>query len=183
MLQIRGAEHIISLYFTLQFKEINRDDGSMPTWQNYIEKYRTDHRVPMVVAIFFAAGLLIALWQFIHDFSHHVIKSANIVMRPTPSLPNIADLHLFGIYNESTTDLPITQLQLSLVGTIVMMHAPNESRALIAAPSGPTKVYQVGSTVPGNATVSHIEKNYVVLNSNGGLQKLMLPIEKLSPEE
>ena len=60
---------------------------------------------------------------------------------------------------------------------------PTQSRALISSPSAPAEVYQVGSSVPGNATVTRIAKHYVVLNYNGTLEKLALPIQTLTSGE
>jgi general secretion pathway protein C len=59
---------------------------------------------------------------------------------------------------------------------------PKQSRALIAAPNMPAKVYQVGDTLPGNATIERIAKEYVVINDNGTLEKLALPIKTLQGE-
>ncbi|OGT40548.1 MAG: hypothetical protein A3F12_07420 [Gammaproteobacteria bacterium RIFCSPHIGHO2_12_FULL_38_14] len=154
----------------------------MQIWQNLIETYRHDKRVPIGIAIFCALGLLMAAGQLIADFSNHFTASKVIATQPVQSLPVIANLHLFGSYNQLTTDLPITQLQLSLVGTVVMIDAPDQSRALIAAAGGPVKIYQTGAALPGNAIISKIEQNYIVLNQNGTLEKLLLPIKMLTTD-
>jgi len=155
----------------------------MAGWQNYIEQYRADQRIPIIIAIVCIASLCIAIWKFAHDFSNHFVTTTNASIKPIQTLPEIANLHLFGIYRiQNIADLPSTQLQLSLVGTVIMINAPKQSRALIASPGGQTKVYAVGAIVPGNATVARVEQRYVVLNNNGELQKLSLPIEKLMVE-
>ena len=151
-------------------------------WQTQLNQLRQDHRVPMVLTAFFALLLLITLGNTLITLtSHHAAVTTTTKTQPINPLENIADLHLFGIYSANLDNLPATQLQLTLEGTVVSLEAPTQSYALIASPNQPTKVYRIGNTLPGNATVTRIEKHDVILNDNGTLAKLALPIETITP--
>lgn len=142
---------------------------------------RHDPRTPRALTAIIALLFILALWNTITDFiSHHTkIIAAQHAEKITP-LTHVADLHIFGIYINQTQNLPATQLQLTLDGTVVVLGAPNESLALITGPGEPTKVYHVGNALPGNATITSIAKHEVIINDNGQLQKLLLPIDKLN---
>ena len=150
-------------------------------WQTQLNQLRQDHRVPMVLTVIFAVLLLITVGNTLITLSMHHAKAALTQTQPIEPLANIADLHLFGVYSANLDNLPTSQLQLTLEGTVVSLEAPAQSYALITAPSQPTKVYKVGDTLPGNATVTRIAKHYVVLDDNGTLEKLALPIETITP--
>lgn len=151
------------------------------TWQTQLNQLRQDHRVPMVLTAFFAILLLMTIGNTVITLTAHHAKISRIKAQPVEPLANIADLHLFGVYSANLDNLPTTQLQLTLEGTVVSLEAPAQSYALITAPSQPAKVYKVGDTLPGNATVTRIAKHYVVLDDNGTLEKLALPIEIITP--
>ncbi|GEM_PF-5509804 len=151
------------------------------TWQAQLNHLRQDHRVPMVLTAFFAFLLLITIGNTVITLTAHHAKTALTKTQPIEPLPNIADLHLFGVYSANLDNLPSTQLQLTLEGTVVSNEAPAQSYAMISAPNQPTKVYKVGDTLPGNATITRIAKHYVVLDDNGTLEKLALPIETITP--
>ncbi len=151
------------------------------TWQTQLNQLRQDHRLPMVLTAVFAVLLLITIGNTVITLTAHHAKIALTKAQPIEPMTNIADLHLFGVYSANLDNLPTTQLQLTLAGTVVSLEAPAQSYALITAPSQPTKVYKVGDTLPGNATVTRIAKQYVVVNDNGTLEKLALPIETITP--
>lgn len=156
----------------------------MAQWQTTIDELRKDQRVPLVIAAVLALLLLWMMWQTISGFIEGRRNlTVNQPVAASEHLQNLADLHLFGVYSTNLESLPTTQLQLVLEGTVVIVDAPTLSRALITAPGAPTKVYKVGDTLPGNATITRIAKQYVVLNDNGMLEKLALPINMLKNEE
>lgn len=156
----------------------------MTQWQTQLDQIRRDHRTPLAIAGLFAILLLWAMNNLIDTFkTHHTaITAAKSIVTPMHLQP-LAKLHLFGVYAANLDDLPTTQLQLTLEGTIVIPDMPAQSRALIASPSAPAEVYQVGNSVPGNASVTRIAKHYVVLDYNGTLEKLALPIQTLTTGE
>lgn len=155
--------------------------NTVNTWQKQFNQLRQDHRVPMVLTAFFAMLLLITVANTLITLTAHHAKIALTKTQPIEPLANIADLHLFGVYSANLDNLPTSQLQLTLEGTIVSLETPAQSYALITTPSQPAKVYKVGDTLPGNATVTRIAKHYVVVDDNGTLEKLALPIEIITP--
>ncbi|OGT43512.1 MAG: hypothetical protein A3F13_00220 [Gammaproteobacteria bacterium RIFCSPHIGHO2_12_FULL_40_19] len=156
----------------------------MVQWQTQLEQLRKDDRVPIVLTVLFALLLLLAIWESISTITqHHQKITALKTMAPTVPLQNLANLHLFGVYASNLENLPTTQLQFTLEGTIVFLDVPTESRALIASPNTPAKVYKVGDILPGNATITRIAKHYVVVDDNGILEKLVLPIHALQSEK
>ena len=163
---------------------INGGFNVMMQWQTQLDQLRRDHRVPITLTALFALLLLWAVSDFIGTFTAHNLNMTAIKTTIAPEhLQNLADLHLFGVYASNLDALPTTQLQLTLEGTIVILEAPAQSRALIASPNAPTKVYQVGDALPGNATITRIAKQYVVVDDNGMLEKLVLPIQTVTNSE
>lgn|SRR3990167_6406926 len=150
--------------------------------ERHLSKLSLHSSLPLVLTAIFGFLLLLALGQFINTFTAHRIKiipiSANKAITPAY---NLADLHLLGVYTASLDTLPDTTLQLTLEGTAVDLNHPNASRAVIDAPGHAAKIYQIGNALPGNATMTRIDKYYVVVNDNGTLEKLPLPIETISP--
>lgn len=147
-----------------------------------LDHLRQDHRIPMLLGLVFILLLLIAISNSIMTFTADHTKAKQTLVQQTPNkpLPNIANLHLFGIYSTNLSNLPLTQLQLTLAGTVVSLSRPSESYALITSPGQPTKVYKTKAALPSGATIRRIEKNYIVLDDNGALEKLTLPIKTLS---
>lgn len=153
----------------------------MTQWQTQWDAFRKDHRTPLWLAGLFLLLLLWEMWSLITVFITTHQRTVVAKTQPTPvSLYPLENLHLFGVYAANLDSLPTTQLQLMLEGTIVVLNAPNLSRALIATPGAPATVYQTGDTLPGNATITRIAKHYVVINHNGALEKCALPIPTLS---
>ena len=113
------------------------------------------------------------------NFHTTKLPTQQSTIKPLPPVPNIANLHLMGIYDTKTATLPTTQLQLTLQGTVVNTSDSTQSRALIASPDQPTKVYQIGDVVPGDAKIEKIDMHFVILDNNGQLQKLRLPSQVL----
>lgn len=154
----------------------------MMEWQTQFDTLRRNHRTPLVITVFLGILLLLAMWQFAQTFITTRIRITSITQTAPEQLQNLADLHMFGVYAASD-NLPITQLPFTLEGTVIFLDAPNQSHALIAASAEPAKVYQVGDTLSGNITITRIAKMYVVLDDNGTLEKLTLPIQLLTNGE
>jgi general secretion pathway protein C len=142
-------------------------------------KYVEDSRVPLLVLLIIVVCFLVSSLSVVGYFRVNVgtpitlptIKAAV----PTP----IAGMHLFGIYASDYNDLPETQLQLVLQGTEISKAESGLSLALIQS-SSKTKVYHVGDSVPGGATIHAIQEDRVIINDNGELERLSMPIPKLS---
>ncbi|EKD77295.1 MAG: hypothetical protein ACD_42C00396G0010 [uncultured bacterium] len=148
-----------------------------------LDQLRRDYRVPAILTVFFTILLLFVIGNSVAELMSHHAKITAVKMQPITLLPQLADLHLLGAYRSTADNLPTTQLQLTLEGTIVLLDHPKQSRALIAAPNEPAQVYQIGDALPGNATVTDIAKHYVVINDNGSLEKLPLPIQLINNVE
>ena len=151
----------------------------MTPWQTQLDQLRKDHRTPLVLTGVVIMLLLLAIWQMVDEV---IIRAPSVSVVKSTLIPppiHLSDLHLFGVYNANLADLPTTQLPLLLEGTVMIVDNPAQSRALITESNEPATVYQIGDTVPGNATIERIEKHYVILNDNGALTKLALPIQML----
>jgi general secretion pathway protein C len=151
----------------------------MAQWQTQLDLIRHDHRTPFFITALLGIGIALIGWQL----TQTLITPTHTANHPTTALEkplqSTADLHLFGVYATNLSALPATTLQFTLEGTVVFLDTPTQSRALIAAQNAPAKVYKIGDTLPGNATITRITKDYVVLNDNGTLEKLTLPIPSL----
>ncbi len=96
---------------------------------------------------------------------------------------NLADLHLFGLYDTNLANLPKTSLQLTLQGTESNKTGEGLVIAVIAGPDGQAKAYKIGDNLPGGAIVHKILPMKVIIEHNGNLEELDLPIPKLDIKE
>lgn len=168
----------MTLYNELFF--INSERHGMMQWQSKLDQLRRDERLPIGLSILFGLLILYVITTFVQTLmTHQHVTTEKVASIETAKLNNISALHLFGLYDTSLTNIPTAQLQLTLEGTVVFLDNPAQSRAVISQPNGPAKVYKVGDTLPGNATITHISKHEVVVNDNGTLAKLVLPIHLL----
>src|SRR3989338_780963 len=155
----------------------------MIRWETRLEQLQRDDRLPIVVTIFVLLLLLYAVWQTAMVFLDMPFAkkiAATPARAAAISTPVLADLHLFGVYAGNLDALPDTRLQLSLEGTVITTIHPGFSRAMIASADQPAKVYRAGDTLPDNVTITRIATNYVVIDNNGALEKIPLPVEQLS---
>ena len=147
-------------------------------FEPYLDFFRKDPRAPLLITVMLALFLILTIEQMITTFTA-ATSSALISARNTPSsLPNIGSTHLFGNYNQSMANLPQTQLQLSLQGIELAMTPGDSSYVLIGTPNQATKVYQAGDSVPGGAVIHTIFRDRVILDDNGRLESLNLPVPK-----
>lgn len=143
---------------------------------------QTNKRLPRLIALLI---LLLILW-LLYDTAQMVIKPLELLpqlklqqnIKVNLAAP-IAQQHLFGVYSASLAGLPETRLQVTLQGTEVSLYSDRQSHAIISAPGQQTKSYAVGSQIPGGATITKIEWNRVILNHNGHLEQLRMPLPKL----
>lgn len=87
----------------------------------------------------------------------------------------IPDFHLFGIGpgGASTDTIPITSLQIKLVGVIKAV-PESASRVIISESNQPGKVYQVGDKLTSGVKVYAITTDGVILQNGTRLEKLPL---------
>ena len=98
----------------------------------------------------------------------------------------IADRHMFGEADAAAAPVPVTVVDdnlsdtrltnLVLKGTIASQ-VPEFSVAVIADGTAEQKVYAIGDSVGSGATVHAVYADRVVLNENGALTNLRLPVE------
>jgi general secretion pathway protein C len=92
--------------------------------------------------------------------------------------------HLMGVVTRkaapATTavpaDAPETRLKLTLRGALAS-DDPANARAIIADPRGQDEQYSIGDTVPGNAELSEIYPDRVILKRGGRYETLRLPVD------
>lgn len=94
-------------------------------------------------------------------------------------IAEIPSWHLFGNAGQVTTDVPITSLQVRLVG--VILATPNSLSSVIISEAGrPGKIYRVGDQLSGGIKVNAIIQDGVILENGGRLEKLPLQRQPLS---
>lgn len=105
-------------------------------------------------------------------------KSANPYIALIEKLPG---LHLMGepsvaapVASAAPVDAPDTQLRLTLRGALASDNKA-DARAIIADSSGKEEQYAIGDTVPGNAELSQIYPDRVILKRSGRYETLRLP--------
>ena len=129
-----------------------------------VYKLKSDQRVPLLLS-----GLVILLTIFVFIGNITLLTGLNTpqlslstsTLKPSATA-NIADWHLFGKYQANMSNLPSTQLQLTLQGTDVTTDSTVPSTAIIADSTNQAKVYKIGDTVPGGATITKIDRKSVV---------------------
>jgi general secretion pathway protein C len=129
----------------------------------------------------FALLIIYSLWQVvtifkIADYKINLVNTQIVI----PTVADISPQHLFGQYDENLSNLPSTQLKLTLQGIAMGVIDSEGSRALIAAPNQPAKVYKIGDSLPGGAVIHEILRDRVILNDSGRFENLNLPVPPVS---
>ncbi|MGD8572687.1 MAG: type II secretion system protein GspC, partial [Gammaproteobacteria bacterium] len=107
------------------------------------------------------------------------------VTRDRPLAQKISDYHLFGKYEPKKVAVepvkpkvvPETKLNLKLRGVFASPDN-NQARAIIADARGNEDSYRIGGEVPGGAILNEIYSDHVILERNGRLETLRLPVEE-----
>lgn len=97
------------------------------------------------------------------------------------SVDAIVERNLFGVAaaedapaEQQVINAPETRLNLNLKG-IYAAHSPETSRAIIAEGDNNDRIYAVGDSIPGNATIENIYADRVIIRRSGNLEALRLP--------
>ena len=112
---------------------------------------------------------------------------------PAPANPDrqlisqMPSWHLMGVAlqgdqpvkTSAPVEAPETKLNLILKGALAS-DDPQHARAIIADPRGKEEQYAVGEQLPGNAELSEIHPDRVILKRNGRFETLRLPRDKQS---
>ena len=167
-----------------------------PNTHRSIEQLRAALAHPRLPEAVGLALILLLGWQ-LAGLTWAALPTPDSARMPAASAPKtpssgeapttrLARLHLFGEETgeedsgagpESATDAPETQLNLTLKG----VYAPGDTGgiAIIAAGGGPEKVYSVGDTIAGNARITGIFEDRVVLRRDGRPETLRMELAKV----
>ncbi|CDH44362.1 putative General secretion pathway protein C [Candidatus Contendobacter odensis Run_B_J11] len=111
-----------------------------------------------------------------------VESSASAGINPTPTdYTAIVAWHLFGRLEAGRpveappAPLPVTPLNLRLVGVFFIERGGDRALALIADGSGPERGYRIGEPLPGGARLERVQRDHVVVSRNGRQEVLNLP--------
>jgi general secretion pathway protein C len=117
-----------------------------------------------------------------------VTETAAVPVNPNRQLiSQMPAWHLMGVAKQGNQpvvtntplEAPETKLKLILKGALAS-NDPEHARALIADPRGKELPYAVGDKLPGNAELSEIHADRVILKRNGRFETLRLPKDKKS---
>jgi general secretion pathway protein C len=120
----------------------------------------------------------IVIWHSDFVLTHNQnlkMANENVSDDTAKLIAQVPQLHIFGNFGtlEKDTFLPITSLQLRLVG--VSKAIPEKfSRVIISEKGQPGKVYQIGDSLPSGVIIHELVQDGVILENSGRLEKLPL---------
>jgi general secretion pathway protein C len=148
----------------------------------------------LLLVIWIAAQLAALTWAMLPQ--PHPQEPLSVMPSGTagPDNPYIAlieklpGLHLMGVPSAATpavattapVDAPDTQLRLTLRGALASDDRAG-ARAIIADSTGKEEQYAIGDTVPGNAELSEVYPDRVILKRSGRYETLRLPNDDSGP--
>lgn len=145
-------------------------------------------RCGLVAMAIFSLFLLITLvaipltWHSDYVLAHSQTTTQNTTQlfadQTMALIKQIPDHHLFGASGIKTTNLPITSLQLRLIG-IVQADPVSASRVIISEADQPGKIYQTGDSLSSGVRIKIITPNSVILENGGHMEKLPLSRQPL----
>lgn len=151
----------------------------MEALKHYFEKYRHDERIPLALMTLLGLFFIIYLVDWISDFHITSPERSHDVVTQLPPVSSISQWHLFGLYNDNFQNLPETSLALTLEGVMLDLKNDKHSYVIISSPSTPATIYKMGDQLPGGATLSKILQQQIVINDQGTVQSLSLPVDQL----
>jgi general secretion pathway protein C len=145
--------------------------------------------VNLLLVVWIAAQLATLTWAL---FPRQEQAAAPAVTQSKPSpqsspqsalVEQLPEMHLMGVPTQeasaianASVNAPDTQLQLTLHGALAS-DDKEQARAIIAEPGGKEDQYAIGDTVPGNAELSEIYPDRVILKRSGRFETLRLPVD------
>lgn len=151
----------------------------MITWQ----QLQQHPRIPLLCAGLCWFLLLISVIQWGSVFVIDRIPTTAPAIPTKSFIQPVDHLPIFGTYRATLQDLPATTLPFTLHGTVVSLDNASQSRALIAAANGLTKVYKIGDNLSDGAIITRITKHTVIINNHGLLEKMALPFHVVTPTQ
>ena len=149
--------------------------------------------INLLLIIWIASMLATLTWDLLSppesvDEIEVITDAAPAPVNPDRQLINqMPSWHLMGValqgnqpvQTNTPVDAPETKLNLILKGALAS-NDPEHARAIIADPRGKEEQYAVGELLPGNAELSEIHPDRVILKRNGRFETLRLPRDKKS---
>ena len=142
------------------------------------------HSLNLLLALMIIAALLSILTPPPHSSSvnFNPPTSESFTTATEDPLKTLLDAHLFGAkpseqIKPPALQAPATTLRLKLKG-VMMTEATSDSFAIVSAPNVPDRSYGLNDILPGNARITHIFTDRIILE-NGNRQeslRLTLPI-------
>lgn len=158
--------------------------------QNWLRPERSGQlaRVVNILLVVWLAWLLAGLSWLLFPEPENVPQAPPRVSTPAAQRSQsqvdeqqIAAWHIFGeagveetVVQPVTVDAPDTSLKLTLRG-VFASDEPGEARAIIGDPRGQEEHYSVGDPLPGNAKLTEIHTDRIILERNGRYETLRLP--------
>lgn len=143
---------------------------------------------PLIIAT--ALGLVV-LMTTINDFRQWYSDWATTRLHETTAqafnakdetaemIAAIPSEHLFG-QKLAGSNMPITSLELRVTGIVKAAEGTEStSKAYISISGQPSKIYQVGDSLPYGVKVYEITADTIILENDGHLEKLPLPRDRL----
>ena len=144
--------------------------------------------VNVLLVIWIASQLAALTWGFLapaEDTAPAVVETAAAPVQRNEELELIREIpgwHLMGIVSRQAApvaeavpiEAPDTRLKLVLHGAL-SSDDPQHARAIIADPRGKEEQYAIGDSLPGNAELSEVHPDRVILKRNGRYETLRLP--------
>jgi len=144
------------------------------------EHWKQDDLITLALMALIGVIFVIYVCTLVSDFTiPEMSLSTSASSSRIVSVSQVSQYHIFGVYNDNLANLPETQLQLTLEGVMFSLNK-GQSFAIMSSPDAPAKVYKIGDTLPGDATLEKVFKDEVIINYQGVMQSLKLPIDKLS---
>lgn len=154
------------------------DDSCYQRADRMIKKLHNNRYLPLLLTLLLlglAAFSLLSLLQA--PTPVETIIPQKPVQKRIPQSINITSAHLFGKLQPVTENLPSADLSVVLQGIIFV--EGSAARAIIGENNAAAKVYAVGDQISAGASIQTINKNNVVINQQGELRLLTLPVTPL----
>ena len=151
--------------------------------------------INLLLVIWIASKLATLTWGLLspEESAEQIEDATDSSVAPAPVNPDrqlisqMPTWHLMGVAKQSNqpvqtntpVEAPETKLKLVLKGALAS-NEPANARAIIADPRGKELQYAVGEKLPGNAELSEIHPDRIILKRNGRFETLRLPKDKKS---
>ena len=148
--------------------------------------------VNVLLVIWIASQLATLTWNFLspaEDVAPAAVETAAAPVKRNEELELIRQIpgwHLMGVVTQQAApvveaapiEAPDTRLKLVLRGALAS-DDPAHARAIIADPRGKEEQYAIGDNLPGNAELSEVHPDRVILKRNGRYETLRLPQDQM----